>query len=260
MRLATRLLVLACLAVVPIAPAFAVTTVTLQNGWNGYAGTADNWLAAGQAHDNHGGATDLRIRWNNGRDDCALVRFDLTGKIPSGATILSATLSLYYLSATGFLSDNAVTIKAYRLHPSAWWDENDYPAQSGFGSNYAFRDAGEVYPWTGGAEGGWYDKIEDGNGSVKIKRADGTPPDAIVPGTWAVFDVTASVNQWKSGQANNGFLLIATGFQGGAATCHGTFTSRNDAGASFRPKLTINFEAPVSAEAGAWGRIKALYR
>jgi hypothetical protein len=258
-----RLLVLGLLislCAVPAAAAPTSTTITLQNGLSGYAGTTDTWLDASQTRDNYGGAAALDIRWNNGRSDCALVKFDLTGKIPAGAAVLSATLSLYYMTAVSFSADNAVALKPYRLQAGAGWDENVYDGQYGVGASYRYRDEGETAEWTGGAEGGWYDKVDDSNGTAKIKRADGTPPDAVAPQNWVSFDVTTSVTQWKAGAENNGFLVVAVGFQGSGTTCYGTFTSRNDSGSSYRPKLTIVYEPPVATTPASWGRIKDLYR
>jgi hypothetical protein len=259
MHLATRILVLGALVTLGALPALAATTVTLQNGRNGYTGTTDAWLDASQARDNYGGAPDLRVRWYNGRDDCSLVRFDLAGVFPPGSEIMVATLSLYYVSASSFQNDNAVTIRPYRLQASATWYENIYNGQFGAGVSYRYRDASEASEWTGGAEGAWWDKIDDGNGTAKIKDVDGTPPDAVPPGNWVVFDVTQSVGAWHQGATNNGFLLVATAFQGGGTNCYGVFTSRNDGLASTRPKLTITFEQPVETVPTTWGRIKSLY-
>ena len=260
MSRATGILMFACAAALLCSPALAASTITLQDGLNGYAGTTDSWLDASQVRDNYGGAPDLHIRWNNGRDDCVVLKFDLTGQIPQGAAILSATLSLYYMTAGSFQQDNAMTIKPFRFQASAWWDENTGTGFFGMGVSYRYRDSGELYEWTGGAEGGWYDKIDDSNGTNKIKRTNGDPPDAVPPGNWVAFDVTPSVTQWKSGATNNGFLLAATGFQGGGTAVYGVFTSRNDSGATYRPKLSITYEPPVEAWKSSWGRIKDLYR
>jgi len=78
--------------------AFAQTTVTLQNGLNSYAGTADDWiLYSSGANLNQGTNSDLDIR--NTNTDRAVVRFAIFaaegGPVPNGATITSATLSLY---------------------------------------------------------------------------------------------------------------------------------------------------------------------
>jgi len=256
----TTILLVAGAALALCTPALAATTVTLQNGLDGYAGTADAWLDASQVRDNNGGAPDLHVQWNNGRDDCVVLRFDLTGKVPSGAAIISATLSLYYMVAGSMQADNAMTIKPYRLQAGATWDENSGSGLLGQGVSYRYRDVGELTEWTSGAEGGWWDKIDDSNGTSKIKRLGGTPTDAVPPANWVSFDVTPSVTQWRYGATNNGFLLVATAFQGSGTTIYGTFTSRNDSGASYRPKLTITFEPPVAARARTWGRIKGLYR
>ena len=256
----TRIIVFAWAAAMLCSPALAAITVTLQNGLNGYAGTTDAWLDASQTRDNYGGAPDLQIRWYNGRNDCVVLKFDLAGQIPPGAAVLSSTLSLYYMVAGSFMDDNAVTIKPFRLQASAWWDENTGDGLHGQGVSYRYRDINELYEWTNGAEGGWWDKIDDGNGTNKIKKTGGTPPDAIPPQNWGSFDVTSSVSQWKEGATNNGFLLVATDFAGGGTTVYGTFTSRNDSGASYRPKLTITYETPVPATGSTWGRIKGLYR
>jgi hypothetical protein len=258
MTRATRIIVFAWAAAMLCSPALAATTITLQDGLNGYAGTTDAWLDASQTRDNYGGAPDLQIRWNNGRDDCVVLKFDLAGQIPPGAAILSSTLSLYYMVAGSFQDDNAVTIKPFRLN--AYWEENTGNGLYGQGVSYRFRVINETYEWTGGTEGGWWDKIDDGNGINKIKKTGGTPPDAIPPQNWVSFDVTSSVTQWKNGATNYGFLLVATNFEGGGTAADGTFTSRNDTGTTYRPKLSITYEPPVAAARTSWSRIKALYR
>jgi hypothetical protein len=254
----TRIMVFAWAAAMFYSPVLAATTITLQNGLNGYAGTTDAWLDASQTRDNYGGAPDLQIRWSNGRNDCVVLKFDLAGQIPPGAAIISSTLSLYYMVAGSFGDDNAVTITPFRLN--AYWEENTGNGLYGQGVSYRFRVINETYEWTGGTEGGWYDKIDDGNGTNKIKDVGGTPPDAIPPQNWVSFDVTSSVSQWKNGAMNYGFLVVATNFEGSGYAADGTFTSRNDSGASYRPKLAITYEPPVPAARFTWGRIKGFYR
>jgi hypothetical protein len=256
---AIRICALALAVAALCSPAFASTTITLQQGLNGYAGTTDAWLDASLERDNYGGAPNLRIRWNDGRDDCAVIKFDLTGVIPPGAEVLEATLALWYYEAGSFQEDNAMTIKPYRLQAGASWDENIYNGQNGVGVSYRYRDAGETVEWTGGAEGGWWDKIDDGNGTEKIKRTGGLPPDAIPPLNWVGFDVTPSVIQWKNGAANHGLLLVATGFEGGGTSAYGLFISRNESLQTYRPRLSITFEPPVSTPKSTWGKIKSLY-
>lgn len=256
---ATRVLIPALVAVSLGASSLSATTVTLQQGLNGYTGCTDSWLDESLTSDNYGGAPNLRIQWNNGRSDCVVLKFNLTGIIPPGSTILSATLSLWYYDQSSMGDDNAVTIKPFRLNSGSWWDENVYNGQSGTGVSYGYRDVNELYPWTGGAEGGWWDKIDDLNGTARIKKLGGLPVGAIEPGNWVPWNVTSSVAQWYGGATNNGFLLATTGFEGGGYIAAGLFISRNDSGASYRPKLVISYDTPVPAEPGTWSRIKSLY-
>jgi len=160
--------------------------------------------------------------------------------------------------AGSFQDDNALTIKPFRLN--AYWEENTGNGLYGQGVSYRFRVINEAYEWTGGSEGGWWDKIDDVNGTNKINKTGGTPPDAIPLQNWVSFDVTSSVSQWKNGATNYGFLLVATNFEGGGTAAEGAFTSRNDSGAAYRPKLAVTYEPPVPAPRSTWGRIKGLYR
>jgi len=258
MKMGIPICLLACTAVLLGSTALAAQeTITLQQGLNGYTGTADSWLDESLTRDNYGGSSLLRIQWYNGRNDVAVVRFELSGQIPPGARILWGTLWLWYVQAGSFQNDNAMTIKPFRL--TASWDENVYDGQSGTGVSYRYRDINELYEWTGGAEGGWWDKADDGNGTNRIKKTGGTPP-AIEPQNWVSFDVTPTVTQWHGGAANYGFLVVATGFEGGGTTVYGLFSSRQEGLASYRPKLVICYERTVAVEERTWSAIKAQYR
>src|SRR3982751_5730528 len=86
-----------CAFFVSAAPAFTQTTVTLQQGLNNYAGTIDNWIIAFSGADmNKGADVEVDIRSTS---DYGLFRFAIFaaegGPVPDGATINSATLSLY---------------------------------------------------------------------------------------------------------------------------------------------------------------------
>jgi len=218
------------------------TTIALQQGLNGYGGTTDAWLDESAKLDNNGGSNELRVQWYNGRSDATVIKLDLTGQIPPYQEITSATLWLYYFYAGSFTNSNTLTVKAFRLAPGAWWDENVYGGVSGYGVNYTYRDASQTLQWTGGAEGGWWDKIDDGNGVALLKKTGGTDPNAIDPNHWVPFNVAPSVTQWYRGVANNGFLLDATGFAGSGTTVYSKFFSRNEGGSSYRPQLVISYQ------------------
>ena len=260
MNKATLFGLLACAILLCVSPARASNVITLQQGLNGYAGCTDAWLDESSVRHNNGGAPNLRVQYNNGASDCTVLKFDLTGVLPSGSTVTSATLSLWYYDCGSFSNDNAVTLQPFRLQPSASWDENIYDGVNGYGVSYKFRDANETYQWTNGAYGGFYDRLFDNNGTAKIKKTGGTPPDAIPPGNWVSFDLTPSVTQWVGGATNNGVVIEAVGFVGSGYIAYGLFIARNDSGTSYRPKLTITYDTPVPTRTSTWGRIKAQYR
>ncbi|MBN2561006.1 MAG: DNRLRE domain-containing protein [Phycisphaerae bacterium] len=243
---------LAMLVVLVCSPALGSTTITLQQGLNGYTGTTDAWLDESLGRRNYGGDPELLVKWNNGYSDDTVIKFDLTGRIPPNQRILSATLSFWYSREESMQDDNAITISVYRIDPTKWWDENIHIGESGEGVSWRYRDINELYTWTSEA-GAWWDKINDGNGTNKIKRTGGTVPDAIEPQHWVPFSVTASVQNWYGGAGNTGFLVVATGFVGGGTTATGIFTSRNDSLSAYRPKLTITYEGALLPVADADG-------
>src|SRR5437660_6181781 len=87
----------------PASPALAQTTVTLQQGLNGYASTADTRIT-------NGGGVALGtdpccLALTNATIDGVLVRFAIFasegGPVPNGSTISSATLSVYRYRGPG---------------------------------------------------------------------------------------------------------------------------------------------------------------
>ena len=150
-------------------------TVTLQQGLNGYAGTADAWLdeTASNQDDNNGGDTKLRIQYNSGLSDSTLIRFQLPAL--SFQSVSAATLWLYLYDTSSMVPGNALEIKPYRIVPGKSWDENIYTGQSGVGVNWKRRDAANTLDWTG-QNAGWNDKADDGNGMRKIKPYGGIDP------------------------------------------------------------------------------------
>jgi autotransporter-associated beta strand protein len=222
-------------------------TVTLQQGRSGYTGTTDAWLNESSSYrdNNYGGDTELRIKYdgstsgNGFNEDHTILKFALPSL--SYSSVSTATLELYYFEANSFQSDNAMGIKPYRVSTAKPWYENTGIALDGQGVNFKYIDQGQSVAWTS-QNGGWEDKIDDGNSSNKIKKTGGDPTDAVPPLNWVPFDVRPSVQQWYGGQANNGLLLFSSSFEGGGTTLYGKFYSRDylsDSG--LRPRLTLTF-------------------
>ncbi len=238
---------------------FGATTITLQDGMVPlpgrpvYWGTTDAWLNYNTTG-NYGASTSLRIQWYDGRDDTAVIRFDLAGQIPPYQRILSAKLWLYYRSAV-MTNDEAIEIKPYRIDPTKPWFENIYDGTTGHGVNCRWRDDAQTQPWTG-QDCAWWDKIDDGNSTRWVQDENGMvgpPYNPVKPPATIDFTVTPSVKAWyEQGQTNTGFCLFAVNYVGGAHQAYGLFASRNDGTAGLRPKLVIAYEGALAplAEAG----------
>jgi hypothetical protein len=253
--------VMAALASGPLAPAGASTTITLQQRTGVYEGTEDAWLDESPSYnqdDNFGGDVDLCVRYDGGYSDCALVKFNLSGQIPAHQRILAATLTLYYNDSWGMGgSDDAITIKPFRVNAGKGWYENTGVNLNGEGVNFLYRDRGMSLPWSYSAA--WNDATDDGNGTAKIEGSGGQVPGAIRPGNPVSFSVLPSLALWygtsNNGLENNGFLLVAIANQGGGDNKYGLFDSSEKYSYNWynNPKLVITFEGALKPVAEASG-------
>jgi len=164
--------------------------------------------------------------------DCTLVQFTLPSL--SFQSLTRATLGLYYYNDYSMQKDNALGITPYRIISGMSWYENIYNGTSGHGVNWRYRDDLQTQPWTL-QNGAWNDKVDDGNPPRKIKRADGTPPDAIAPPAWVTWEVQRSVAQWYGGQQNNGLVLYQSSFEGPGSIVAGLFHARENGLPSYSP-------------------------
>lgn len=207
--------------------ASANAAITFQDGLNGYAGTADTWIASGVAvtdntsdetDANYEGNTSLKVEDDPSQSDGqGLIRFDSIfgggpNQIALGSTITSATLSM-----TTDTTSNANVPSSPSLHEMliSWdagtvtWDTYDTSAL-GVGGGML---AGVEY--TGTAVDGGGENLA--NGQV---------------GTW---DVTSSLQAWSAGGTNNGWAFIGNTNNGWDAR------TSEFATAGSRPLLTIEF-------------------
>lgn len=245
---------------IPPHPARAARLV-LQDGLNGYAGTRDTWLNEGQQRDNYGRDTNLEVRADISTsgggfaEDCTLVRFDLP-LVPHDA-LSAATLDLFYYAEGSMQDDNALGLRPYRVHPARNWFENTRNGQSGEGASWRYfgQVEAETNTWTL-ETGGWYDKIDDGNGSNLIKETGGSVPGAIEPTNWVPFDVRRSVTNWLGGAQNNGWVLFSCSWAGGGTMIYGRFASRETNTAARRPRLHLQYQGAqitwTGRVSGAW--------
>jgi hypothetical protein len=191
----------------------SAVTVTLQDGTNGYQGTADVYLDRFLPTYNRGGSSEL---YDRAGTFSALVRFAIFqsegGPVPDGATITSATLSLYKLS----FYDHVYA--AHRVLVP--WTE--------FGATWSQSSPG--VPWSvAGA---------DGVGTDIASQADDQAAAGWDPG-WLAFDVTASVQEISVGAgANHGWRLYPLSGNGNIKRFH---SREYAADPLLRPSLTLTY-------------------
>ena len=191
----------------------AAVTVTLQQGLNGYAGTTDTYLSSASKTTNYGTATSLQDQ-TNARG--TLVKFAIFqsegGPVPNGATIQSATLSLYKSSG------GATTYGAYRLLKT--WTE----------TQATWNRATTSLNWTvAGATGSGTDLNAASDGSGATTSSAG----------WMNVTVTGGVAAIATGAANNGWRLMPTS---GATNTKSFYSRQYTSNTALRPKLVITYD------------------
>jgi len=196
------------------AAAPAQTTVTLQQGKDGYSGSDDTYL------NQYGAATNYCTQelWKVGykQQYAAVLRFDLS-PIPSNATITQAALQVY---ATGW-GGTDITIGAYAISPTVaicqatWSDSRSGSPWGQLGANDPLRDvrpAAESAVTTSGVR------------------------------QWYSFDLSSLVQDWIRGQPNNGVLLRAA-----YSYSAFYFASAQTGTVSDRPRLVVTYRTGDAA-------------
>ena len=189
--------------------AAAQTTVVLQG--DPLAGQ-DTHLAQASSVQNFGTSTLLLSNSQTNGQSRLLLRFDLSG-IPTGATIQSAVLELFYQSSR---VNTAETLRLHRLTRS--WTEAGATWRTYDGTNN----------WT--VQGGDFDPAVIASATV----------DATV-NVWKQWNVTSLVQSWASGTAANFGVLLES--PPNSANSERRFVSSENAVAAQRPRLTITYVA-----------------
>jgi hypothetical protein len=197
-------------------------TLTLQDGLNGYAGTADSTLDSWTPLDRYGADNRLRIFYGRPprleTQKSPVIKFDLS-LIPAQAEVSNATLRLYLSSAP-----------AYDLRVAAQgllrgWDE----------AGATWNEAAAGMPWAGpGASAVGSDRTEWASG-----------PQHIVAGErWYEFDVTTLAKEWARDPARNHGVVMTALAGDSDASVEARFTSREGDG-RFRPQFVISYALPA---------------
>lgn len=186
-------------------------TVTLQEGLNGYAGSADTDMWSGNPDFARGNQNAILL---SNSTNMALVYFPIFvsegGPVPNGATISSAVLSLNQFDGA------AVTVQARRLKRS--WNE----AQA----TWNVAATGQAWQTAGALGAADVETSTDGQGSIGAATG------------WMDIDVTPGVQALAAGTPNFGWRI--SWISGDQSTK--SFNSRNDPNnPTLRPKLTVTY-------------------
>lgn len=196
--------------------ASSATTLTLQDGLGGYAGTRDAYLYEVHGNSNFGSRADLLDQVPGTKRYRSLLRFAIFasegGPVPDGATIASARLGVFKYSAYNF---------SYRLRPLlAEWVE----------SQVTWNQRASGVPW-----------VSAGASGLGTDVASGHDAEAVAPweSGWVEFDVTGGVQAMSYGRSNHGWVL--EGVSGNSNLKK--FRSREYAvDAAARPRLVITYQ------------------
>ena len=180
----------------------------------------------------------------------ALVRFDVAGAVPTGATITAATLTLN-LSQAG--SPGAQPVELHRV--LADWGEgaSNGGAAGGTGAASTPDDATWIHRFFPGilwaTAGGDFAAAASGTQSVALEG----------PYSWSGAGLVADVQAWLDAPATNfGWLLLGNE---AASQSVKRFDTREAVVDSVRPQLVVEFTPPgTPAVPVSWGRIRAAYR
>ena len=187
--------------------------VVLQDAVGGYSGTLDTYLDSyNPTYTGWGGGVNLLSYFSN--QYSTLVRFSIFqsegGPVPNGATITSATLSLYKSSFGDRVFEARRVLRDWKENQASW-----STALTGIA-------------WSvGGANGIGTDLAAASDGLASV----GWDP------AWADFNVTTGVQSMSQGGGNYGWSIIPVS---GLAAIQ-IFNSRESATASSRPKLVITY-------------------
>lgn len=169
----------------------------------------------------------------------ALIAFDVAGAIPAGSVIESVELRLH-------MSRSISGAAQFGLHTLlADWGEGSTDAglPGGSGAMAADGDATWTHAFFGSTlwanPGGDFDATPSATASVG----------GVGFYTWSGAGLAADVQAWLDGAANYGWAII--GPEGGSATAK-RFDTRENAEASLRPQLIVNYTVPAPGAAAAF--------
>ena len=199
---------------VPTVDPGSVRTIVFQQQDSGYQGTADTYINGWDTLTNYGPYSFLQV--NEDGTQRALIRFQLMG-IPAGATIVSATLSLWAAERQVASTQDGPQISAYRVKRA--WNANQ--------ANWDYASA-DVLWGERGCESRSTDRSSEASDAQEVLEVE----------RWYDFDITQMVQEWRSApEENYGLLLIGEG----STSSRFKFSSAQYWDPQYYPKLSVSY-------------------
>ncbi|MGC8826548.1 MAG: DNRLRE domain-containing protein, partial [Anaerolineae bacterium] len=200
----------------------APTVICLQQGLGGYTGSIDTYLDIAYPNTNYGNGIKLYAKTEDNTN--VLVKFDLTGKLPAGAQVISATLKLFWESTNP--ANIPITLYTYQvLRP---WAEDQATWNS------ALAGVGWAVPGVNG---------------VGVDRS-GTPDDVLSCydptrdiDRWIDLDVSESAQHWAGSPGEN-YGVVVKPYRCRDMTALYTFSSSESTVQAYRPQLCLAYIIP----------------
>ena len=251
-----------------------ITSVTYQNGLDGYTGTTDTYIAEIDSTLNFGGCDTLKVSyatWTGYQsgNKKTLIKFDISD-LPDSAVITQAYLQLYQYSNNAGANQDTLFLRRLVNAP----DMGSGACTGTTGSNAATwkdRDGGTAWISLGASSlsstKAWYttdstlagsylgtDTMSVGSGiDAALDFESSTIAKAGVGANnrygWVVFNVAHQVRLWHIGANDNNGFIIATHNTGVDKDIQ--FYSSDYVGYTYRPKLIIQYFDPTSGGGGS---------
>ena len=190
-----------------------------------YYGTTDTWMDYDNPTTNDGSSGYMYVNMDNEVSrKRGLIKFDLAGILPPNAIVQSATLSMYLWGLEDMGSGDWVDVGVYDVGNWRDWVETQATWNVFKGATYWSQAGCENAPW---------DRDADYRSTRYFDRNSAT-------GIYYDWDVTASLQEWVSGQGTNNGLLLR-GWRHDNVASEGILLGTRNASLGVRPRLTINY-------------------
>ncbi len=214
-------------------------TITLKQGTGGYSGCTDTFLDQYAPNYNYGNSDEeFWVQKRTSHDRTALIKFDLTGQLPSGACIKSATLRLYQFETYNFATGDWLDVGVYRCMPN--WQEGTGGDEGGLevGACWVYRTCNPYVGWsTAGARGSNSDRHDTLEDTERCTEVNG----------WHEWDVTPACQYWQNNPTKNYGLVLDWTAIGGHSI--GGINFRCSEWGSERPELVVIYVIPEAESA-----------